>query len=329
MFAVVVKKLFPTTIYYAYKQREEQGKQATGWETMLQGVISAGFKIVGTWPMRTEMTNRAVGQNSNALASSIVLVCRPREDVANVCTRRDLARELTNDLPSAIENLQLAGIAPVDMAQSSIGPGMAIFSKYNQVMESDGNKMTVRSALALINETINNIRMNQSGRMGPETGFCTDWFEQFGYNEGKYGDADQMSRAHNIAVSHIEELDIMSANKGKVHLHKPKELCTPKTNDFNGLKVLTPWWAVMQMAKALDDGGEEAMAKLMVQLKPDVIESAKSLCYCLYEICDRKNRSADGRIFNALITCWEGVGSEATKLRQSGTSEQLSLFDLT
>lgn len=318
------EKRFPTTIYYAFKQREEKGAQATGWETMLQGVISAGYKIVGTWPLRSEKPGRSISIGTNALASSIVLVCRPRKDEAPVCTRRELSRELAKELPDAVKKLQQAGIAPVDMAQSSIGPGMAVFSKYSQVLEADGTPMTVRAAIALINESLDQILSEQSGKMGPSTRFCADWFAQFGYGVGQYGLAEQMSKAYMTVVSSIENLDVLYSHGGEVYLIRPENMPEPKSNDFMGDKGFTAWWAVMQMAKALDTGGEEAVAKIMASLNTEVVESAKALCYRLYDICDRKKWSADGRIFNELITCWDGVGRKASEYVEA---EQLSFFN--
>ena len=220
---------YPLIVFYAFKQAEEEESQddgddsqpalvSTGWETMLEGVIRAGFQITGTWPMRTELARRMVGRAANALASSVVLACRGRPDDAPLATRRQFVDELRANLPAALKTLQHGSIAPVDLAQAAIGPGMAIFSRYSKVLETDGSPMRVRTALGLTNQALDEILAEQEGEYDAETRWALAWFEQNGMNEGKFGDADTLSRAKDTAVNALQEAGIVNAGAGKVHL---------------------------------------------------------------------------------------------------------------
>src|SRR5205085_3718208 len=202
---------------YAFKQAEEDdddsdnpddsiaARSSTGWETFLQGVRDSGWQIDGTWPMRTELENRMRGMSSNALASSIVLVCRPCPDNASLATRKEFTTALRRELPEALRNLQRGNIAPVDLAQAAIGPGMAVFTRYSKVMESDGSPMTVRTALGLINQTLDEVLAEQEGDFDPATRWAVDWFSQFGMQEGAFGEADVPARAKDTAGNALAE----------------------------------------------------------------------------------------------------------------------------
>ena len=227
---------FPATIYYAFKQSEDKeesdreteeenaSRTSTGWETFLQGLADASWQIDGTWPIRTELGSRTRNLASNALASSIVLVCRPRPADAPVASRRDFLTALKREMPAALRHLQQGNIAPVDLAQASIGPGMAIFTRYARVLESDGTPMRVRTALALINQTLDEVLAEQEGDFDADTGWAVAWFEQFGFNDGPFGDAETLCKAKNTAIGGLQEAGIAIARAGKVRLLQVDEL---------------------------------------------------------------------------------------------------------
>jgi len=242
---------FPLTVYYAFKQAESESDDSddfdeerlfstttspqvtasTGWETMLEGLIKAGFTITGTWPVRTEMKTRQVAMNTNALASSIVLVCRPRPVDAPVSSRRQFLNELRAELPKALVNLQRGSIAPVDLAQASIGPGMAIYSRYSKVIESDGSPLRVRAALQLINRALDEVLAEQEGEYDAETRWAIAWFEEYAYEAGEYGRAETLSKAKNTGLQGLVNSGFLSSRAGKVRLLKRDELAegwTPK-----------------------------------------------------------------------------------------------------
>jgi putative DNA methylase len=231
---------YPLTVYYAFKQAESEADRddedisskngnaakataSTGWETMLEGLVRAGFTITGTWPMRTELSNRLRGMKSNALASSIVLVCRPRPENAPITSRRHFIKELELELAHALKMMQHGGIAPVDLAQASIGPGMEIYSKYSKVVESDGTPVRVRTALQLINHTLDEILAEQDGESDVETRWAIAWFEAYALGEGPYGQAETLSKAKNVAIQALVDAGIVQARSGKVRLLKPEE----------------------------------------------------------------------------------------------------------
>ena len=228
---------FPLTVYYAFKQAETEedddkdlsmpsGLASTGWETMLEGLLRAEFQVTGTWPMRSELSNRPVASGTNALASSIVLVCRPRPTDAPLTTRRDFINTLRGDLPHALKQLQHGNIAPVDLAQAAIGPGMAVFSRYSRVLEMDGSPMRVRTALQLINQALDEVLAEQEGEYDRDTRWAVAWFEQHGHNEGQYGTAETLSKAKDTSVEGLVRAGIVAAGAGKVRL-KSREQLTP------------------------------------------------------------------------------------------------------
>ena len=307
---------FPVTIYYAFKQAESDGADGTtntGWDTFLAAVIRAGFAISGTWPMRTELSNRMIGSGTNALASSIVLVCRKRAVTAPTATRREFIAALKAELPQALAHLQKGNIAPVDLAQAAIGPGMAIYTRYAKVLDAEGKALSVRAALALINQTLDEALAEQEGDFDADTRWALTWFEQTGFAEGDYGVAEQLSKSKNTAVAGLVETGILVSKAGKVRLLKPAEL--PSDWDPTTDKRLTVWEMVHQLVRALEAGGEGAAAALVAKLGSQA-ETARELCYRLYTLCERKKRANEAMAYNGLVQSWP----EITRLaRETGT----------
>jgi putative DNA methylase len=319
---------FPVTIYYAFKQSEsddEVGTSSTGWETFLDAVIQAGFATTGTWPMRTEREARSRGIDSNALASSIILVCRPRPANAPTTSRREFLIALKAELPAALAHLQRGNIAPVDLAQAAIGPGMAVFTRYAKVLDAKGEPMKVREALALINQTLDEALAEQEGDFDADSRWALAWFEQHGFAEGEYGVAETLSKAKNTSVEGMKEADIVKSARGKVRLLKPNEL--PADWDPAQETRLTAWETVHQLVRALEAGGESAAAELVAKLGTQA-ETARELAYRLYTICERKKRAAEALSYNALVQSWPEIVRLATD-QQSARLGQPGLFTST
>ena len=298
---------YPVTIYYAFKQSESDGGDGTtntGWDTFLAAVIEAGFAISGTWPMRTELSNRMIGAGTNALASSIVLVCRPRPSNIPSATRREFLNALKAELPEALAKLQAGNIAPVDLAQAAIGPGMAVFTRYAKVLDADGKPLSVRTALALINQVLDEALAEQEGDFDADSRFALAWFEQHGFAEGEFGVADVLARAKGTAVDGVANAGIIVTGKGKVRILKPSEL--PTDWDPTTDKRLTVWEMVHQLIRVLESAGESAAAELAVKLGSRA-ETARELCYRLYTVCERKKRPADAMAYNALVQSWPEI----------------------
>ena len=282
---------FPVSIYYAFKQSEtgsESGTSSTGWETFLDAVIRAGFAISGTWPIRTERGARSIGIGTNALASSIILVCRPRPQDAPTVTRREFLTALKRELPNALAYLQRGNIAPVDLAQSAIGPGMAVFTRYTKVLDAEGKAMRVREALALINQTLDEVLAEQEGDFDVDTRWALSWFEQFGFAEGEFGVAETLSKAKNTSVAGMVDAGIAASRGGKVRLLKPDEL--PRNWDPTADTRLTVWEMVHHLVHALEQG-ETAAADLVAKLGSKA-DTARELAYRLYTVCERKKTRA-------------------------------------
>ncbi len=296
---------FPLTIFYAFKQAEVfpdgSGLASTGWETMLSGLLKAGFEVTGTWPMRSEMATRNVGRGTNALASSIVLVCRPRAENAALTTRRDFLSSLRTELPTALRSLQEGNIAPVDLAQAAIGPGMAVFSRYARVVEADGSSMAIRTALSLINATLDEILAEQESDFDPDTRFAIAWFEQYGTDAGPFGEADVLARAKNTSVHGLEIGGIVTARGGKLILLGKEALDASWTPA--GDSRLTVWEATHQLMRILESDGEISAAALLKALG-GVGEAARELAYRLYAVSERRNRSQEALSYNALVSTW-------------------------
>ena len=304
---------YPMTIYYAYKQSEMDQKDgslaSTGWETMLAGLLEAGFQITGTMPMRTE---RPTGMKirTNALASSIVLVCRPRLGDTSIVTRRDFIAELRRELPNALHHLQQGNIAPVDLAQAAIGPGMAIFSNYDSVLEADGSPMQVRTALQIINTELDAYFTEQEGDLDADTRFCVSWFEQYGMRESSFGDADVLARARDTSVEGIVESGILHARAGRVRLLSREEY--PDEWDPTSDRRINTWECTQYLIKALDQGGEAEAALLANQLNSEQVENARALAYRLFAICERKGWAQEAIAYNTLITSWTHIQEART-----------------
>ena len=303
----------PVTIYYAFKQSEtdtEDTTSSTGWETMLSAIIRAGFSITGTWPMRTEMANRSIASGTNALASSIVLVCRKRAETAGSATRREFINALHREMRPALEKLQSANIAPVDLAQSAIGPGIGVFSRYKSVLEADGKPMSVRAALQIINQELDAFYNEQEGELDRESRFCVDLFSQYAFNNIKFGDADILARAKNTSVQALAEHGVLMAAKGQVRLKTRDEL--PESVDTH---ESCTWLLTQQLARAMEVGGVKACAAIVLNIFGSNAEEAKALAYRLYTICERKNWAQEGYAYNNLVVAWPDIQSAAAQMQ--------------
>jgi putative DNA methylase len=305
---------FPVTIYYAFKQSEtaaETGTSSAGWETFLEAVLRAGFALTGTWPMRTELGNRMIGSGTNALASSIIMVCRKRAAGAPTISRREFIRELNVVLPEALVEMTGAGVnspvAPVDLSQAMIGPGMAIFSKYSAVLESDGKPMPVRTALQLIN------RFLAEDDFDHDTQFCLRWFEGYGWNEGKYGEADVLARAKGTSIGSLHQAGVVESGGGSVRLLRWTDLAKDWTAEKNNS---TPIWEAMhQLIRALNQEGEATAGNLLAGM-PMRAEPIRALAYRLYTLCERKGWAEDARSYNELIGAWSAIERAANESGQ-------------
>ena len=317
---------FPVTIYYAFKQAEadgDEGTASTGWETFLDAVIRAGFAVVGTWPVRTERAGRMRDFDSNALASSIVLVCRPRSPDAHTATRRDFIAALKTELPLALAHLQRSNIAPVDLAQAAIGPGMAVYTRHAKVLDAEGQALSVRDALALINQTLDEVLAEQEGDFDADTRWALVWFEQSGFAPGDYGVAEQLSKSKNTSVAGLVEAGILVSKAGKVRLLKPAEL--PEDWDPSTDKRLTVWEMVHHLIRALEAGGESAAGALAAKMGSKA-EIVRELAYRLYALCERKKRAPEALAYNGLVQSWP----EITRLAREGskpTPGQTKMFE--
>lgn len=305
---------FPLTLFYAFKQAESSGGDpeaiasalaSTGWETMLEGLLRAGFAITGTWPMRTERSARSVGIGTNALASSIVLVCRPRPADAPIGSRREFVAALKDSLPDALRAMQHGSIAPVDLAQAAIGPGMAVFSQYAKVLEADGTPMRVRTALALINQLLDEVMAEQESEYDASTRWCISWFEQYGDSSGPYGEADVLARAKGVGVNGLVQDGVVASGGGKVRLLKPDEL--PKEWDPILDARLPVWEITHHLARALGDGGEVPAATILKKVGGSLGDLARDLAYRLYNTCERKAWSHEARRYNELVAAWPEI----------------------
>ncbi|MFE8070149.1 DUF1156 domain-containing protein [Marinobacteraceae bacterium S3BR75-40.1] len=320
---------FPVSIYYAFKQSEtkEGSTTSTGWVTFLEAVIQAGFSIDGTWPMRTELANRMIGSGTNALASSIILVCRKREIDAGAISRRDFQRQLREDMPEALETI-IGGetgqtpIAPVDLAQSAIGPGMAIYSKYESVLNQDGTRMSVHDALVLINRAITEYLSPDSGSFDADTQFCSSWFEQYGWSAGQFGEANVLAQAKGTTVDGVKAAGVAESGGGNVRLLRWGEY----ESDWDPTKDdRTPVWeACHQMIRRLNNHGESAAGELLAKM-PEKGEAIRQLAYHLYTLCERKKWAEEARAYNELIGSWHAIVAASHDIGHSGTQDELNL----
>ena len=306
---------FPVTLYYAFKQSEvaKEGLTSPGWATFLQGVVDAGYVIDGTWPVRTELAGN-LKKRFNALASSIVLVCRKRPDDAPVIVRRDFVAQLRSASPAALDKIRAGGVSPVDMAQASIGPGMGIFTAASRVLEPDDTPMTVRTAIALINQVRDELSGEEATGYDADTRFCIDWFEAFGMDEGNSGDAIIMAHAYDIGIDDLEYAGVFSARGGTARLLRRDEL--PADWDPATDRHLTDWECAQHLARVLDSpaGGLNVAAQLYSKMAPERGEAARMLAYRLYDICERKERPAEAQVWNMLAQEWPALEEAATRL---------------
>lgn len=326
---------FPLTVFYAHKQTEADDDDcagadasnvvaSTGWETLLEGMVDAGLVVDGTWPMRTEGDNRSISIGNNALASSIVLVCRPRATDASASTRRQFLAELQRELPNALRALQHGNIAPVDLAQAAIGPGMAVFSRYARVLEADGRPMRVRTALALINQVLAETLAEQEGEMDADTRWALTWFDQYGFTEGPFGDANTLANAKNTSTEGLAQAGVIASARGKVRLLRRDEL--PDGWDPAADARRTVWEATHHLIRAHDGGGEAAAAALLARLGEDG-ERARDLAYRLYTTCERRGWADDARAYNGLVVAWPEVTrlANAVEVPTPGAPAQTAL----
>ena len=317
----------PVTIYYAFKQSERKGNTgivSTGWEAFLNAVIHAGFTVTGTWPMRTELANRMRGNKSNALASSVVLVCRKNSSDAPVATRHEFINALKIELPEAITHMQHANIAPVDLAQASIGPGMAIYTRYSRVLDARGEPVSVRDALILINRTLDEILSEREGDFDADTRWALEWFKQHGFAEGDYGAAETLSKAKNTSISGLVEAGILSSKAGNVRLLKPNEIAEdwePATD-----KRLTVWEMVHHLVRVLESSGEKVASQLVIELGTRA-EVARELCYQLYTICENQKRANESLSYNGLVQSWPEIARLAQESKTPKAVQTSLPFD--
>lgn len=312
----------PVTVYYAFKQSEAEtddsgssSSASTGWETMLSAIINASFSITGTWPMRTEMSNRSIASGTNALASSIVLVCRKRDPQAPVCTRREFISALRRELPDALAKLQSSNIAPVDLAQSAIGPGIAVYSRYAEVLEADGSPMGVRAALQTINRELDSFMSGGDADVDRHTRLAIALFEQAQWGEMPFGDADQLARAKNDSVKALVEAGAVESHGGRVRLLAREEL----DSEYVGQ---TAWVATQCLAQAFKVGGIEGCAKVAAGLDLRACEEARSLAYRLFSIADRRGWTQEASAYNELIVSWNDIARAASELRAARPVQQ-------
>ena len=317
---------FPAAIYYAFKQSEVSvdGITSAGWATFLQAVIEAGFAVVGTWPVRTEMRTRQVAMGTNALANSVVLVCRKREALAEVITRAEFIRALKRELPPAIAELQAANIAPADMPQSAIGPGMGVFSRYKAVLESDDSPMSVKAALQLINRELDEYLGGIQGEFDADTRFAITWFEQNGNGKGDYGVADNLARARGIAVESVKHAGIVESAAGKVRILTRNELAEDWEPESDG--HLTVWECLQHLVKAHERDGISHDTAVLLKKIGSQAEAVKDLAYCLYDIAANKRQEAgEARAYNALIADWAELTRAAAGIHDTSGDRQIRM----
>jgi putative DNA methylase len=306
---------YPMTIFYAFRETDSGSEKdaedatvaSTGWETMLEGLISADFQITGTWPMRSERSTRAIAQGTNALASSVVLVCRPRPETAALTTRKDFISTLKQELGPAVRHLQQGNIAPVDLQQAAIGPGMAIFSRHRRVLESDGSSMKIRTALGLINQALDEVLSEQESDCDAETRWALAWFEQHQFDEGPFDDANTLANAKALSVDGLRNIGLVQSRAGKVRLLRRDELpadWVPSTD-----RHLTVWRVTQQLIRLLATSGQDA-ARILVGELGGMAETARELAYRLYTLCQREGWAEEAGYYNALVIAWPAIRSQ-------------------
>jgi putative DNA methylase len=324
---------FPMTLYYAFKQEEQEDEgdddelhattRTTGWETFLEAVTSSGFQVTATWPVRASQKWRLVATGANALASYIVIACRPRPERASLSTRQEFMRELKHDLPDAILKLQRGSIAPVDLAQASIGPGMAIFSKYARVVEADGRAMTVRTALQIINQILGELLAEQEGEFDPGTRWCLQWFKQHGTSDGDFGEAELLSKAMNTSIPGLVQAGVLNAQRGKVRLRDRQQFA----EDWDPVtgRRFTTWEATQHLIRTLESGGDQAAAVLLARLGATG-DLARELAYILHRICESKGWTQEALPYNSLVVGWPEIARIASGRASAKGDRRLESF---
>lgn len=322
---------YPMTVYYAFKQSETTaaGRGSTGWATILGAMIRSGWTITATWPMRSERGGRMTSVGTNALASSIVLVLRPRPEDAPIIDRRGLMRELRACLPGAVETLHSGGIAPVDLAQAAIGPGMGVFSRYSRVVSPDGSDMSVAEALMQINAVLDEVLTDQDDDLDPDTRWCLSWYETRGFDEGPYGDAETLASARNASIDALRRSGVLNAGGGRVSLIAPPDLpgdYDPRTDDR-----ISHWEVVLHLARALETGGLDSTGQLLAGARERGLDgdALRSLAYRLYDLAEKHGRTRDGGLFNGLGSSWPEIEAAARAATAAGagarTADQTAL----
>lgn len=319
----------PLTVYYAYKQQDAdaEGTTSTGWHTLLDGLISTGWEITATWPVRSELSNRMLSQGTNALASSIVLACRPRPENAESATRRGFVARLKSELPDALRTLMQGGIAPVDLAQAAIGPGISVFSRYARVREADGSDMKVRDALLLINATLDEVLGEQESDFDPDTRFAVKWYRQYGWSEESSGIADQLARSSDTSIGALERGGIFEAKGGKARLLAPSQL----GGEWDALadERVSVWEATVRLAALMDSRGIDAVAAALAEARTRInADAIKELGFLLFHEAEKKKDTADALLFNGLVSAWADLSEHARRIDPSRRSTQQSFtFD--
>ncbi|WP_278601538.1 DUF1156 domain-containing protein [Actinomyces naeslundii] len=318
---------YPMTVYYAFKQTETstEGRTSTGWSTILEGMIRSGWAITATWPMRSERGGRMTSVGTNALASSIVLVLRPRPEDAPMTDRRSLMRELRRTLPEAVETLRSGGIAPVDLAQAAIGPGMSVFSRYARVISPDGTDMSVSEALTQINAVLDEVLGEQEGDLDPDTRWCLTWFDAHGFTEAPYGEAETLASARNASIDALKRSGVLTSGGGRVGLIAPADLpddYDPRTDDR-----ISHWEVVLHLARALDRRGIDEAGRILSAaaergLGADILQS---LAYRLYSLAEKHGWTEAGLLFNALGGSWPEIAAAARTAESTGSDIQTAL----
>lgn len=302
----------PMTVYYAYKQQEakSEGTSSTGWHTLLDGLIEAGWEITATWPMRSERGGRMISVGTNALASSIVLACRPRAADAPATTRRAFVAALKSELPAALRTLMLGAIAPVDLAQAAIGPGISVFSRYSRVREADGSDMSVKDALLLINSTLDEVLGEQESDFDPDTRFAVKWYRQYGWTQESSGIADQLARSSDTSIGALERGGIFEAKGGNARLLSPDQL--EGAWDAAADDRVSVWEATVRLAAVMAKDGADKVAELLPSVQARVsLDAVKELGFLLFHEAEKKKNTKDAILFNGLVSAWADVNEQA------------------
>lgn len=305
----------PMTVYYAYKQQDsgKDGTSSTGWHTLLDGLIQSGWEITATWPMRSELKNRMLSQGTNALASSILLACRPRPADARAVARRAFVAALKSELPEALRTLMQGAIAPVDLAQAAIGPGISVFSRYAKVREADGSDMSVRDALQLINATLDEVLGEQESDLDSDTRFAVRWYRQYGWAADSSGIADQLARSSDTSLAELQRGGIFEAKGGKARLLSPTQL--NEEWDPAADEHVSVWEATVRLAAVLAKDGVDKVAELLPAVGEKVsLDAVKELGFLLFHEAEKNKDTDDAILFNGLVSSWGDLNEQVRQI---------------